>query len=194
MEIDIEAVTQGTSLVNNTINYTNQPSLDTSGAPIPNATLSVPLSEEKQTSISVYREHRFDCDSSGVKFFLDHQLVKIDNHTIPSRGGNLQLKLWADGNRWWSRIPSTTDVHLSVQAIIAYYNTSQHDEWTKTCKEAGGPDIHTICEGDTTVNAQSPTTTSESGTRSGIPQTSPFANGAGRTSPWGGLGQMLFAH
>lgn len=148
-EIDIEAVTQGTSLVNNTINYTNHPSVDTNGAPIKDATLSIPLTGENSGLMSAFREHRFDSSVYGVNFFLDGNLVKTDNHSVPQDGGSVQFKLWADGNKWWSGIPSTTDVHLSIRSIIAYYNTSHSQSvlWSRECNLAGGPNEKTVCDG-----------------------------------------------
>lgn len=151
-EIDIEAVTQGTSLVNNTINYTTQPSLDSDGKPITNATLSVPISTERGTDISIFHEYRFDCDSEdGVEYYLDSRLVHSDTHSMPKIGGNLQLKLWADGNKWWSGIPSKTDVILSVKSVKAFFNTTSSEAgkdvlWTKKCHDAGGPGKTTTCD------------------------------------------------
>lgn len=153
LEVDIEAVTAGTSVMNNTINYTSQPSLNTDGSKIPNATLSFPLSKELGTDLESFHEYRIDCNPrDGVKFFLDNTLKHKTAHNTPNVGGNLQLKLWADGNNWWSGVPSTTDVYMIVKSIIAYYNTSgthsQSDKaWLQTCHAAGGPGEKTICKG-----------------------------------------------
>lgn len=133
-ELDIEAVTPGTSIVNGTINYTTQPSTKADWSPIPNATLSLPLQE----TMNEFRTHRFDCDPvEGIKYYMNDKLMHTDNHNLPKAGGSLQLKLWADGNKWWSGIPSKTDVHMRVKSIIAYYNTTSslgNLEWDKRCK------------------------------------------------------------
>ncbi|KAK5082146.1 hypothetical protein LTR05_007289 [Lithohypha guttulata] len=132
-EIDIEVVTPGTSIVNDTINYTAQPSTEADWTPIPNATLSMPL----QKTLNDFKVHRFDCNPvSGVDYYLDDKLMHNDHHNVPKEGGSLQLKLWADGNQWWSGIPSKTDVHLRVKSIIAYYNTTSsltNLEWHNKC-------------------------------------------------------------
>ena len=65
-------------------------------------------------------------------------------------GGNLQMKLWADGNKWWSGHPSSTKVTMSVKSLIAYFNTSGTEDgtdktWFEACRRAGGPSDHTIC-------------------------------------------------
>jgi len=145
-EIDIEIVTPGTSIVNNTINYTLQASLASDGSSIPNATLSVPLNHSSLQP-DTFHEYRFDCHpDSGVDFYVDGKSMHANDHHIPTEGGNLQLKLWADGNHWWSGTPSTTDVFMTVKKIVAYYNTSTLDpEWLKACEAAGGPSQKTIC-------------------------------------------------
>ena len=151
-EIDIEAVTKGTSIVNNTINYSTQPSVNADGTRIPNATLSIPLSEEYNTNLEVFHEHRFDCDKEiGAKFYLDGKLMQVDGHNVPKLGGNLQLKLWADGSEYWTGYPSSTTVTMSVKSIIAYFNISRTQDgtdkgWLNTCSNAGGPSDKTICE------------------------------------------------
>jgi hypothetical protein len=61
-------------------------------------------------------------------------------------GGSLQFKLWADGNRWWSGTPSSTEVHMTIKSIVAYFNTTTTDrEWTAACEAAGGPSEENIC-------------------------------------------------
>ncbi|EXJ95718.1 hypothetical protein A1O1_00842 [Capronia coronata CBS 617.96] len=145
-EIDIEIVTPGDSLVNGTINYTLHPSLGQDGQPIPNATLSVPLAQSR-LSPETFHEYRFDWHPQrGVEYHLDGHLVHTIVRNIRTQGGNLQLKLWADGNKWWSGTPSTTDVVMTVKSIDAYYNTSSSDAaWVKACAAAGGPSSKTIC-------------------------------------------------
>lgn len=145
-------MTEGTSLVNNTINYTTQPSQYADGTRIPNATLSLPLSDSFNTNLQIFHEHRFDCDrAGGAKFYLDGKLMQVDAHNIPKFGGSIQLKLWADGNKWWSGNPSSTTVTMSVKSIIAYFNTSGTEDgsdtdWFHACSQAGGPSNDTICE------------------------------------------------
>lgn len=139
-------MTAGTSIVNNTINYTLHPSLAGDGSPIPNATLSVPI-KEGVTRLEDFHEYRFDCHPRrGVDYYIDGRLVHSNEHNIPSAGGNLQMKLWADGNKWWSGTPSTTEVRMTIKKIIAYYNITGPDtEWAAACKDAGGPSYRTTC-------------------------------------------------
>ena len=151
-EIDIEAVTRGTSLVSNTISYTTQPSVNADGSLITNATFKIPMSPEFNTNLEDYHEHRFDCDlAGGVNYYLDSELKHFDVHNIPQMGGNLQIKLWADGNKWWSGHPSKTTVTMSVKSLIAYFNTSGTEDgtdttWFDACQAAGGPSDATICK------------------------------------------------
>jgi hypothetical protein len=77
--------------------------------------------------------------------------MQVDAHNIPKFAGSLQLKLWADGNKWWSGLPSTTTVTMSVKSVIAYFNTSGTEDgndkqWFNACTQAGGPSDETICE------------------------------------------------
>lgn len=192
-EIDIEAVTQGTSLVNNTINYTNHPSVDANGAPIVDATLSMPLTGANSDLMSTFREHRFDSSAYGVNFFLDGNMIKTNNHNFPQGGGSVQLKVWADGNRWWSGVPSTTDVHLSIKSIVAYYNTSysQSIRWARECNFAGGPNRNTICGGQVQAGPSvgSSSTASSKPTDSLVPVES--ANAANRMSMIGLFGWVV---
>jgi hypothetical protein len=148
-EIDVELVTNGSSVVSDTINFTSHPSLDSDGQPIPNATLSKSL-RDPQFRPEVLHEYRFDSDPDlGVSYYVDGILTHTDRRSVPSgrgMGGNLQFKLWADKNHWWSGTPSTTDVFLSIKSIVAYFNTSLLDrKWEDTCKAAGGPSTETIC-------------------------------------------------
>lgn len=132
--------------MNNTINYTSQPSLTETGLKIPNATLSIPIRQALH-HLEDFHEYRFDCHpEEGVDFYLDGRLVHSNKKHIPTRGGNLQMKLWADGNNWWSGTPSTTEVKMTVKKIVAYYNITTPDpSWTKGCKDAGGPSDTTVC-------------------------------------------------
>jgi hypothetical protein len=139
-------VTAGDSIVGDTINYTLHPSLNPNRSLIPNATMSRPLSKI-HFEPDIFHEYRFDLHPTmGASFYVDGNLTHCSNHSIPSRGGSMQMKLWADGNKWWSGTPSTTDVSLVIKSIVAYYNTSQPDsQWAKTCRLAGGPSQKTIC-------------------------------------------------
>lgn len=91
--------------------------------------------------MSEFRTHRFDCNpKNGASYFLDDKLLHTDIHNIPKDGGSLQLKLWADGNKWWSGLPSKTDVHMHVRSIIAYFNTTSsltNEKWIKRCAREG---------------------------------------------------------
>lgn len=147
-EIDIELVTAGTSLVNNTISFTSHPSLAADGEPIPNATLIKSLNDS-HFSPEHFREYRFDSHPDlGVRYYVDGNLIHTNTRNVPKEGagGSLQFKLWADGNEWWSGEPSTTDVFMTIKSIVAYYNTSTADpEWARRCDTAGGPGNETIC-------------------------------------------------
>ena len=89
-----------------------------------------------------YREHRFDWNDEKVEYYLDGKFMHGDTRT-PNLGGNLQLKLWADGNMWWSGQPSKSPVTMSVQSIVAYFNVTSEDD---SCEDAGGPNEETVCE------------------------------------------------
>lgn len=145
-EIDVEIITAGTSLVNNTINYTLHPSVGPDGSPIPNATFSVPI-DHMDLHPEKFQEYRFDCHPAlGVDYYVDGKLIHSSSHNIPTQGGTLQVKLWADGNKWWSGTPSTTDVFMTIKSIVAYFNTSIPDpNWVKECEAAGGPSSKTTC-------------------------------------------------
>jgi len=104
------------------------------GTKIVSATLSMPL---KNIS-SDYNIHRFDCDVAGTKFFLNDKIMHTATHNVPRAGGSLQLKVWADGNKWWSGLPSKTDVLLNARSIIAYYITtssSNDKQWLQRCAQ-----------------------------------------------------------
>lgn len=121
-ELDIKIVTPGTSIVNDTINYTTQPSANPDWSRIPGATKSYPLKD----IMNNYKTHRFDCNAGKklVEYYLDNQMVHSDTHNFPTHGGSIQLKLWSDGNFWWSGMPSSTDVFMDVRKIVAYFNTT----------------------------------------------------------------------
>lgn len=78
--------------------------------------------------------------------------MHTDTHNIPTAGGSLQLKLWADGNKWWSGMPSKTDTFLKVKSIIAYFNTTSSltdKKWQETCAKE-----KTQCEATFEVRTQ----------------------------------------
>ena len=185
-EIDIEIVTDSNSIVNNTINYTEHPSLYPDGLPIPNATLSVPF-----TNYTTLQTHRFDCTPQTATYYLNNQIMHQDHHNIPHYPGSIQLNLWADGNRLWSGTPSTTNVTMAVSIIDVYYNTSETDNgddtaWFETCAKAGGPSDQTVCmEGETTPIASlaASTTSIESTASVGTAQVSSTGVGAGNQQP-----------
>ena len=187
-EIDIEAITRGTSVVNNTINYTSHPSTYLNGTPIANATRSLPL-DLSENILTTFRQHRFDCHPRlGTKYYLDDQVVHVDSHNIPSSPGNVQLLLWADGNKFWSGKPSTTDVIMSVKRIEVYYNTSGSDEggsgteWFDACQDAGGPSESTTCEEGVLLSEDDPS----------IWRASPsMKGGGGGASVWRVIGREL---
>lgn len=144
-------MSKGSSIVNNTINYTSHPSIQPNGIPILNATRSVRL--PKDDFLAVYREHRFDCAPEGVQYYLDGQLQHSDAHSIPQAAGSLQLNLWSDGNRYWSGSASITDVYMKVKDLLVYFNTTGTDagtdkKWLEACKAAGGPE-KTLCVSST---------------------------------------------
>jgi hypothetical protein len=89
-ELDIEIVTNGTSLVSDTINWTTQPSLDAAELPVPGAARKTPLSAQYGTNVDVYREHRFDSHKAVVEYYLDGQL-RHEDYRVPQDGGNLQV-------------------------------------------------------------------------------------------------------
>jgi hypothetical protein len=189
-EIDIEVITRGTSIVNNTINYTSHPSTYPNGTPIANATRSIPL-DASESILTTFQQHRFDCHPKyGTKYYLENEVVHVDGHNIPSSAGNVQLLLWADGNRWWSGKPSTTDVIMSVKSIEVYYNTSGSDagedgtEWFDACQRLGGPSESTICEEGVTLPEDDP------GTWEGSPS---MTGGGGGVSVWRMIGRELLA-
>ena len=147
-EIDIELVTDGTSAVGNTISFTSHPAQAADGSPIPNATVLQSL-DDTRFHADVFREYRFDSHPEfGVQYFVDGELVHTNTRNVPREGmgGSLQVKLWADGNGWWSGRASETDVLLTVKSIVAYFNTTTPDpEWTEGCEAAGGPSEETVC-------------------------------------------------
>ena len=52
------------------------------------------MAAEDGTTVSSYREHRFDCDATGVRYFLDGEL-KHEDDRAPTLGGNLQVRVFA---------------------------------------------------------------------------------------------------
>ena len=72
--------------------------------------------------MDTFQRTGFDCDVSGSKYYLGDRIVHDDHRGVPKDGGSLQLKLWADGNKWWSGIPSTSDVYMHVRRIEAHFN------------------------------------------------------------------------
>jgi hypothetical protein len=54
------------------------------------------------------------------------------------------MKLWADGNKWWSGTASSTTVRMYVPFISAHFNTTT-DDWSEQCNNVGGPSDKTIC-------------------------------------------------
>lgn len=72
---------------------------------------------------------------------------------IPSRGGNLLLSHWSNGNPGWSAGPPATDARSVVSYVKAYFNSSnvaRGDEARSRCDKAaaGGKKVCKIPEGE----------------------------------------------
>ncbi|MCJ1374021.1 hypothetical protein MMC20_005251 [Loxospora ochrophaea] len=146
-EIDIEVLTREPNA--STIHYTTHPSLTPSGSLIPNASVLLPLSNPWTT----LQQHRFDWFSNRIVFYQGSHAVHTTTTNVPNNasagGGTLQVNLWADGGQW-SGLPSTTNVTMTVEWVLVYYNTTASEAGTdaafnSACAAAGGVSSKTVC-------------------------------------------------
>ncbi|KAI9810243.1 MAG: hypothetical protein M1827_006377 [Pycnora praestabilis] len=147
-EIDIEVLTKESNTT--TVHYTSHPSISSTGALIPGASVPTALT----IPWTSYQEHRFDWSPENITFYQGtyqgSSVVHTTTINVPHVGGSVQMNLWAD-NSSWSGMPSTTTVTMSVQSILIYYNTTTSDNGTDNtfntaCNAAGGPSSkETVC-------------------------------------------------
>jgi hypothetical protein len=115
------------------VHYTVHPAKDQNDFVFQNATDVIPLVGDKPASS--YQRHRFDWTGKQLRFYQNSELVL----------------------RKTQRIPSTTDVLMSVRLIAIYHNTTASEAgldatFNLRCDIAGGPSERTVCS-DTLVES-----------------------------------------
>ncbi|KAL7276433.1 hypothetical protein RUND412_000572 [Rhizina undulata] len=135
-ETDIEILTKDNET---TIHYTQHPAyIAQTDTLIPDATYQVQL----DSPWTEFQEQRFDW-MPGLTAFYETNKLKQDMRTnVPNHDGKIMMNLWSN-NGSWSGKPSTTDVIMTVQYVIMYFNTTASDagedqEFNAKCNDAGG--------------------------------------------------------
>ncbi|EXJ82604.1 hypothetical protein A1O3_06417 [Capronia epimyces CBS 606.96] len=126
-EIDIEYLTDPTSLSNNgagktnRIWYTNQ-ATNPKGTPATRGAGPAPSDCTAQV-----HEYRIDWTSDYTAFYIDGILQYNYSINVPTRPGPWVWNNWANGDKGWSVGPPLDDNVLRIQSIIMYYNTVDED-------------------------------------------------------------------
>ncbi|KAL1633585.1 hypothetical protein SLS58_011006 [Diplodia intermedia] len=122
-ESDVEILTDDPDAV---IRYTNQPSLDTAGDEVPQASLKI----AQLPSWRDWHEHRIDwlpaTDGSSTRsnWYLDGALRATNTYSVPREPSYLVLNMWSDGGEWSGNMSVGGAAELQVQWIEMVFNTS----------------------------------------------------------------------
>lgn len=94
-------------------------------------------------------EYRFDWQPDRVSFYADGKWLTdmTDKNYIPSAPGKVILSHWSNGNPMWSSGPPEVDAIMTVQYVMAYFNSSnpeRAENYNERCVDRNAPNA--ICE------------------------------------------------
>ncbi|RDL38713.1 Concanavalin A-like lectin [Venustampulla echinocandica] len=118
-EADIEILTEGPR---NAVQYTNQPSVDTKGAVVPQATVNGTNPGGKDwTHWNVYR---VDWMPGTTTWYVNGAKVANIDFQTPKDPAGLMVNMWSDGGSWTGNMSLHDQAYLQIQWIELAYNTS----------------------------------------------------------------------
>lgn len=116
-ESDIEILTKDSKDV---IHYTNQPSVDSEGNEIAEASQTktkLPQWDEWQT-------HRIDWLDKNSYWYLNDKQVAASSYSIPRKSSYLVANMWSDGGTWSGNMTEGGSAEFQIQWIEITFNTS----------------------------------------------------------------------
>lgn len=117
-EIDIEILTSGPD---NVVQYTNQPSVDRHGNPVPDSTVNGSLPSGSWGEWNVYR---LDWMPNQSSWYVNGISVANVTDQVPTDPSGLFLNMWSDGGDWTGVMDVGNEAALQLQWIEVVYNTS----------------------------------------------------------------------
>lgn len=116
-ESDIEILTQGPR---NAIQFTNQPSVDSSGNVVPQATVNA----TNPLDWSSWNAYRVDWMPEGVSWYVNGESLANISYQTPKSPSQLIINMWSDGGPWTGNMSIYDEAYLQIQWIELAYNTS----------------------------------------------------------------------
>jgi beta-glucanase (GH16 family) len=122
-EIDIEYVTNTSSLSNPAAQGLNQPPwLQYTNQAVVEGGQSTHATGPAPANVATLHEYRVDWTADKTMFFLDGVLQKTFRTNIPTTAGLWIWNNWANGNPGWSDGPPKHDNVFKIKSITMYYD------------------------------------------------------------------------
>ena len=158
-EADLEIRTNDPT---NFVSYTNQPSFNTNGDPVPQATRNVTLPGGRHWSD--WTMYRLDWTPGSSTWYVNGQVSSTINFQTPRDPSRIMLNAWSDGGSWSGNMTINQAAYLQIQWIdVVFNNTDPNYSRSGSCRN--------VCTIDETSQIGTPAlmTGTTSGGKSSIP-------------------------
>jgi hypothetical protein len=128
-EADLEILTK---YPKDTVQCTNQPSIDSEGQMIEPATVNVTL--PNQAAWSDWALYRMDWTPHMTTWYVNGIRIANISFQTPTDPARIHLNAWSDGGNWTGAMAVKTDAHLHIQWWELLYNSTSEKPKGSECK------------------------------------------------------------